>query len=169
MKELPNELRKPFFAEHEGGYYTLDGSLFPCCPCWWGGTLNKGLFDKFWIDRDRFEDYVPTMIMLHQIDDMEPLPPLVRKALTKKAEDDPKIQAGKFFSIMVVSNPLIRGTLTAVSWMAGDRFPMDFVSDMDAGLKRAAVLQAKKDTPVADFAGEYKFPRHPSAPKQSFS
>jgi hypothetical protein len=159
MKRFDQHRRVPIHVTQGAGSCTLDASLFPIVPVRWVGEMTPELFDKFWDARDKhLDDFVPTVIFVHAINEINPMNSIVRKYLSDKAKNDPKIQKGLFFSIIVVSNPLIRGTLTAVSWMAGDMFPMDFVSDLNEGIKRAARLEEGKATECPPLPADYKWP-----------
>lgn len=43
-------------------------------------------------------------------------------------------------SLVVVTNPAVRGAATAIRWMAGDRMKMNFASDLPSALVRALNL-----------------------------
>jgi hypothetical protein len=63
-------------------------------------------------------------------------------------------------SLIVVTNPAVRGAATAIRWIAGDRMKMNFASDLPSALIRALGLLARNgiEIPRALRADRYELP-----------
>lgn len=63
-------------------------------------------------------------------------------------------------SLVVVTNPAVRGAATAIRWMAGERMKMNFASDLTSALIRALGLLARHgiEIPRALRADRYELP-----------
>ncbi|NVB36501.1 hypothetical protein G6O69_01565 [Pseudenhygromyxa sp. WMMC2535] len=148
------------------GYVSTDMSFFPIVPLWWAGEMSPKLFDEWWAYRDReMLGRVPAVVLVHDINDINPVTPTTRKYLADLAKKDAPIQAGETFSIVTVASPVLRGVMTAVTWMAGDRFPVEFVPSVRDGFK-AAIRHYKKrgieEYPIVD-ASDYVIKKNPNA------
>jgi hypothetical protein len=146
QSEIMTETKVHHITTGDSGYVTMDTTYFPIVKCWWAGVLSPESVDKFWVLRDEIlANRVPLVVLIHHIDDSKPVEATSRKYLAEKAKADPRIQKGEFISVMVVMSAILRGVMTAVTWMAGDEFPMEFVSNMEQGFKVARKLLEKRD------------------------
>lgn len=74
-------------------------------------------------------------------------------------------------SLVVVTNPAVRGAATAIRWMAGERMKMNFASDLPSALIRALGLLARHgiEIPRALRADRYELPVVPRRKRGSRS
>jgi len=149
--------------ENAEGLCTIDSSNFPVVVVWWGGVVTSTLVDLMWEYRDaELVDRAPVMVIMSGIDDVTELTAVNRKYLADKGKFDPRLQTGEILPIMVVSNPIMRGFLTAVTWMAGDKFPMQFASTLEGGYTLARKTLQQRDSEVPDVdPASYKFAKNP--------
>lgn len=149
--------------EHMDGFCTLDSRNFPIITVWWGGIMSPRLIDLMWEYRDaEFVDRVPVMVIMSGINDITELTAVNRKYLADKGKFDPRLQTGEILPIMVVSNSIMRGFLTAVTWMAGEKFPMQFVSTLEGGYNLARKLLQQRDAVPPEIpASAYSFAKNP--------
>lgn len=142
------DTREVHHIEHGGGYATIDSRNFPINVIWWGGMMNPTLYDKVWEYRNQYlVDRSPVIIIINDINDGKPVDATTRKYLADKGKNDPRLQSGEILAVMVVSNAILRGVLTAVTWMAGDKFPMEFGSTLEQGYQIARKLLERHDVP----------------------
>lgn len=165
---MPSQAKPPVkkevhHIEHADGFCTIDSRNFPIVTVWWGAITTPKLFDLMWEYRDaELVERAPVMVIMSGINDITELTAVNRKYLADKGKFDPRLQSGEILPIMVVSNPIMRGFLTAVTWMAGDKFPMQFVSTLEAGYTLARKLLQQRDSEVPEVdPTSYKFAKNP--------
>lgn len=160
MKAIKRDI---FHLKIGASMVSIDTNFFPIVPVWWGGTGTTQIIDKFWELRDDvMADIAPLVVMIHDIEDVS-MDAITRKHLAEKAKTDPRIQSGQFMSAVIVTGAVIRGVMTAVTWVAGDKFPMEYVSNVDLGFKAAQRLLEKRDaTDVVMPEGSYTLKKNPA-------
>ncbi len=161
MKPVKKEVHH---IEHLEGFCTLDSRNFPIVAVWWGGVMTPRIFDMMWEYRDaELVERSPFMVIMSGINDITELTAVNRKYLADKGKNDPRLQSGEIQPIMVVSNPIMRGFLTAVTWMAGEKFPMQFISNLELSYTAARKMVAQRGLPVPDVPpSAYTFAKNPN-------
>lgn len=150
-----------------------DTNYFPIVFVLWLDYYSPELFDLFWQFRDeQLADRVEKVVLVHLVDGAEPPSATTRKYLADRSKADPRLAPGnvQFMQVMCVSNPLLRGVLTAVNWMTGkDTFPMAYEPDLPKGIDTAkAILDAAKlPYPKIDSAS-YILPKRESLKNRDF-
>lgn len=139
---------------------TIDTTHLPIVITRVAGDTNKAIYDKYWSYRDEFlTNLYDLVIFVNEIGEMKPLEALTRKYVAEKAKNDPKIQQGLFTNVMIVTNPILRGVLTAMTWMVGkDKFPMALVSNVHEGFRTAARLLEERGIQVPELPEHYELP-----------
>jgi hypothetical protein len=170
MPEIARLVRH--ITTESGGYLTIDTTYAPIIKVWWFGVVSPELIDSFWAFRDEvLIDRMPCVILIHHIEDADPVEATSRKYLAEKGKNDPRVQRGEFLSIIVVVSAILRGVMTAVQWMAGDKFPLEFVPNMEQAFKVARKLLEKReylDLPPTFDTTAFAVTRNPGVwPKQS--
>jgi hypothetical protein len=107
----------------------------------WFGVVKPELLDALYWIRNNYalDGSRQSQIWIHDITEIEPLTATTRKYLADLQASDPKLaEYDHHLTIPILDNPLIRGVMTAVVWMAGkDKFPMEFDRSLADGIKRA--------------------------------
>jgi hypothetical protein len=86
-----------------------------------------------------------------------------RKIITEmmKEADKPYLNV-HFGTVLILVNPLMRGVLTAVAWMAGgDSTPLYSAASMEGAFEQCRKLYGKAGLDVPDFPSNYQFPEFP--------
>jgi hypothetical protein len=150
------------------GYVSVDSTYFPIVTMWWGGLISERLFDRLWDYRNEVltchvPELAPLVVLVHTIDDIKPMDAKLRKYLADKGENDPVIQAKRVTSIVLVTSPVMRGVMTAVKWIAGEKFPLEITGNFETGFKFARKLLEERNHMNAVIPEGYEFPRNPNA------
>jgi hypothetical protein len=97
------------------------------------------------------------IIVIFDLTASKPPSAILRKRAGDYAQHD-KDQVGFLKSIMIVTNPLIRGIITAINWLAGD-VPIALVKSVPDALRMAVEQMAKSgiEHPKVD-PDTYQFP-----------
>lgn len=161
---MPEVFRGVHHIQEGEGYVSVDSTHFPIIPMWWAGVLSERLFDRLWDYRNEaLMGHVPFIVLVHDIDDVKPMDAKLRKYLADKGETDPEIQAKKVTSIILVTSPVMRGVMTAVKWIAGEKFPLEITGNFETGFKFARKLLEERNYMNASIPQGYTFPRNPAA------
>jgi hypothetical protein len=157
----------PDIMHHEDGgcVLTIDNRLYPIIICDINGAFTlKSVEFFFQTWRGVLHNYaasrgeaVVTIIMLS---DLRPPPATVRKAAGDYVAQDTSTP-GFLCTNIVVTNPLMRGVITAIVWIAGsENTKADYFPTLEAAIKAASksLESAGHTPPNVDFS-TYAFPK----------
>ena len=116
----------------------LDEALSPILVLIWIGPATLELTAKFqrWSDEqsERAKRLARPVIMVHDGSAADRPPSNVRRAFAEH-KGDPEVVHRSF---VVVTNPLVRGAMTAIGWLIGDTFDVVSCKTMAEALTQAA-------------------------------
>jgi hypothetical protein len=132
---------------------------------WYGDLTEKGSETYWEMRNDLCNPAGSKKIVLIHFFEVNAPPATVRKRGAELAQNDPFIQNGTFISLMIMKNPLLRGVLTAVLWMAGkENFPMEFMSNVEDCIRRARKILEEAGVEPPDCGDTYAIPEEKTVP-----
>lgn len=141
------------------GYTTFDSRYFPICMGRIVGEVTPILWDRLFEYRRTHMDPFGVFAYLVFINEMTALPATTRKHLADQMEVDVHI-AGHVRVYPIVTNPLLRGVLTAVIWITGkEKFPATFSSTFEEAIKQAESWLHSRGLEPPKVPADYDLPR----------
>lgn len=168
------DIKRGFFKLQTNQATVLaDTQYFPVIINKWIGEITPELYDLQWEFRDEhLIDRVSMIVFVQEVNDVDAPSATTRKYLADKSKADPRLQGPnvQVQLVMVVSNPLLRGVLTAVSWMTGqDTMPMEYQPNLQRGLEAAKSILDTHNVVCPDFdSNAYRFPDFKSMDDSEF-
>jgi hypothetical protein len=141
----------------------LDGRYSPYVFMKFVGAPDVSMVKAYFDFRDRHNDYEQqahqrAVIVINDITDGTAPPSTVRKMAGEFAAKD--VERG-IITIMIVTNPLLRGVMTAIVWIAGsDNLKLMYANTLEKGVHMARELfESRGLNPVPEVPPNYNFPK----------
>jgi hypothetical protein len=159
--------RQLFRAIRGEGKLLADYRYHPLLVYRWFGLVTPPLFDALYWMRDNYalDGSVQSQVWVHDITEIQPLTATSRKYLADLQANDPKLaEYAHHLTIPILDNPLIRGVMTAVVWMAGkDKFPMEFERSIQSGINHSFKIFETWGASRPTIPPNYEFPKENEA------
>ena len=143
---------------------TMDIRHYPIIICELDGTFTEGIVEYFFVQwREPMTDYAESrgerVVVIMQASNSGPPPATVRRAAGEHAAKDASTK-GLLCTNIVVSNPLLRGVMTAIVWVAGqDNTNVKYFGKLDQAIVSSIKsLEAAGFTPPNIDPAAYRIP-----------
>jgi hypothetical protein len=141
----------------------LDGRYSPYVLHKFTGAPDMTLMKTYFDFRDRHHEYEQKVngraaILIVDITDASAPPSTVRKFAGELASND--VKRG-LLTVLVVTNPLLRGVMTAIVWIAGsDNLKLEYANNLNKGVQIArGMFESRGLDPVPEMPLDYDFPK----------
>ena len=126
------------------GEVAFDDAHWPFVFIKWWGTPNIDLVDRYFdaqeeaAERARREGV--RMVVVSDALEVKNPPATVRKRIGERTAAMGDISVVNLKSYVVLSNPMVRGALTAIQWFTRDAFEVEYVATCAQAIERGLVV-----------------------------
>jgi hypothetical protein len=173
--KLPPELNNCTKIKLVGGpnnFGYFDYSYFPIITIYYVGTFSDEIIHQAYALRElssrAAHEQKTGVVVVMGVDEARVPPATTRKLAGEYAKRD-KTEVGYIRGVNVVTNRLMRGALTAVTWLTGDASSPLWATSYVDGVAKAKEIYESQGLPLPPIPDDYTFPELSEFEEMSFT